>query len=29
MGQLAGDALGNLVAFQSPEQIWQQYPDSQ
>ena len=25
IGQLAGDALGSLVAFQSPEQIWQQY----
>ena len=27
IGQLAGDALGSLVEFQSPEQIWRQYPD--
>ena len=28
IGQLTGGDLGSLVAFQSPEQIWQQYPDS-
>ena len=27
IGQLAGDALGSLVEFQAPEQIWRQYPD--
>jgi len=26
LGQLAGDALGSLVEFQSPEQIWRKYP---
>lgn len=28
IGQLAGDSLGSLVEFQSPEEIRQQYPDS-
>ncbi|MCK9230016.1 MAG: ADP-ribosylglycohydrolase family protein [Syntrophales bacterium] len=27
LGQLAGDALGSLVEFQTPEQIRQEYPD--
>ena len=27
LGQLAGDALGSLVEFQTPEQIQQEYPD--
>lgn len=27
LGQLAGDALGSLVEFQSPEQIRRKYPD--
>ena len=27
LGQLAGDALGSLVEFQTPEQIRKQYPD--
>ena len=27
IGQLAGDALGSLVEFQSPEEIRRQYPD--
>ena len=27
LGQLAGDALGSLVEFQTPEQIRQQYPN--
>ena len=27
LGQLAGDALGSLVEFQTPEQIRRQYPD--
>jgi ADP-ribosylglycohydrolase len=27
LGQLAGDALGGLVEFQTPEQIRQQYPE--
>ena len=27
LGQLAGDALGSLVEFQTPEQIRQKYPD--
>jgi len=27
LGQLAGDALGSLVEFQSPEQIRRRYPD--
>lgn len=26
-GQLAGDALGSLVEFETPEQIRQKYPD--
>lgn len=27
LGQLAGDSLGSLVEFQSPEQIFRKYPD--
>ena len=27
LGQLAGDALGSLVEFQTPDEIWRQYPD--
>ena len=27
LGQLAGDALGSLVEFQSPEEIRQAYPN--
>ena len=27
LGQLAGDALGSLVEFQTPEQIRRAYPD--
>jgi len=27
LGQLAGDALGSLVEFQTPEEIRQEYPD--
>ncbi len=27
LGQLAGDALGSLVEFQSPEEIRRKYPD--
>jgi len=27
LGQLAGDALGSLVEFQTPEQIRQKYPN--
>ncbi len=27
LGQLAGDALGSLVEFQSPQQIQQRYPE--
>ncbi len=27
LGQLAGDSLGSLVEFQSPQQIRRQYPD--
>jgi ADP-ribosyl-[dinitrogen reductase] hydrolase len=27
LGQLAGDALGSLVEFQSPDEIWRSYPD--
>ena len=27
LGQLAGDALGSLVEFQTPEQIQRDYPD--
>jgi len=27
LGQLAGDALGSLVEFQTPEQIRQEYPN--
>ncbi|MFH1513923.1 MAG: ADP-ribosylglycohydrolase family protein [bacterium] len=27
LGQLAGDALGSLVEFQSPEEIRHSYPD--
>jgi ADP-ribosyl-[dinitrogen reductase] hydrolase len=27
LGQLAGDALGSLVEFQTPEQIRREYPD--
>src|SRR6516164_11041668 len=27
LGQLAGDALGSLVEFQSPEQIRRKYPN--
>jgi len=27
MGQLAGDALGSLVEFQTPEQIRREYPN--
>lgn len=27
LGQLAGDALGSLVEFQTPEDIRQEYPD--
>ena len=27
LGQLAGDALGSLVEFQTPKQIRRQYPD--
>ena len=27
LGQLAGDALGSLVEFRSPESIRRQYPD--
>ena len=27
LGQLAGDALGSLVEFQSPEQILRNYPE--
>lgn len=27
LGQLAGDSLGSLVEFQSPEQICRKYPD--
>ena len=27
LGQLAGDALGSLVEFQTPEQIGREYPD--
>ena len=27
IGQLAGDALGSLVEFESPEEIRQKYPD--
>ena len=26
LGQLAGDALGSLVEFQSPEEIQRRYP---
>jgi ADP-ribosyl-[dinitrogen reductase] hydrolase len=28
LGQLAGDALGSLVEFQTPEQIRREYPQS-
>lgn len=27
LGQVAGDSLGSLVEFQSPEAIWRKYPD--
>jgi len=27
LGQLAGDALGSLVEFQTPEQVRREYPD--
>lgn len=27
LGQLAGDALGSLVEFQSPDEIRHSYPD--
>ena len=27
LGQLAGDALGSLVEFQSPDEIRRSYPD--
>lgn len=27
LGQLAGDALGGLVEFRRPEDIWREYPN--
>ena len=27
LGQLAGDALGSLVEFMTPDEIWREYPD--
>ena len=27
LGQLAGDALGSLVEFRAPDDIWREYPN--